>query len=138
MEKKQIEKILAQLADHESRLKQIETGLQSSPISYASPVGKQKTLREIIKGKKFRNGQEQVAVIVGYYEKILGQHITKDKIKEEWVNSKMNGDFAAVFLSRARDTLIRIHANDMCDLTQSGEEFFDKLLYHESTVSTSK
>ncbi|MES2202831.1 MAG: hypothetical protein V4474_00665 [Patescibacteria group bacterium] len=138
MTKNQIAEILAQLADHETRLKQIETGSQSNLISPPGAGGKQKTLREIIKGKRFKNGQEQIAAIVGYHEKILGQQITKEKIKEEWASSKMNGVFAAVFLSRAKDTFIRIHADDLCDLTQSGEEFFEKLLSHESTVSASK
>lgn len=136
MKQEQIKKILAQLADHESRLQQLEGIRQTTPVILTS--GKQKTLREIVKRKKFKSGQEQVAAIVGYHEKILGQRIEKNKIKEEWANTKMNGTFTAMFLSRAKDTLIRIHSDDTCDLTQTGDKFFDQLINNESPDATSK
>lgn len=136
MRQEQVKKILAQLSDHESRLQLLEGVRQATPAHSAS--GKQKTLREIVRGKKFKSGQEQVAAIVGYYEKILGQRIEKNKIKEEWANAKMNGTFVAMFLSRAKDTLIRIYTDDTCDLTQTGEEFFDKLINNESPDATFK
>lgn len=139
MQQEQITKILTQLADHETRLKALEGEPQIvASIHTAGAGSKQKTLREIIKGKKLKNGQEQVAAIVGYYEKILSQRISKDNIKEEWANAKMNGTFAAVYLSRAKDTLIRILDDGTCDLTQSGEEFFEKLLNNEPSNQTLK
>jgi hypothetical protein len=133
MEKEKIIKILAQIADHENRLRQLEGGQR---VSLVSTSNKTKTLREILKGVKFKNGQEQVASIVGYHEKILNNHILKDMIKDEWENAKM-GVFSAMYISRAKDTLIRIHKDGTCDLTQSGEEFFDQFLKNESSNTTS-
>ena len=51
-------------------------------------IAKQKTLREIIKGRKFKNGQQQIAIIVGYHENVLKELIHEDKIKTEWDNAK--------------------------------------------------
>ena len=139
MKQEQITKILAQLIDHESRLQELEGGHEAGQVSPINGKGKQRTLRELVKGQKFKSGQEQIAAIVGYYEKILGQRIEKNKIKEEWANvNAMKGAFTAMFLSRARDTLIRIHSDDTCDLTQSGEEFFDQFIKNESSETTSK
>ncbi|MDO8451259.1 MAG: hypothetical protein Q7S76_00130 [bacterium] len=139
MEQEKIEQIIAQLADHEARLKQLEGGVRSAASSVAIGSGdKQKTLREVVKGVKFKNGQEQVAAIVGYHEKILGQPIQKEKIKEEWAGAKMNGTYSPMYFSRAKDTLIRVLNGGTCDLTQTGEEFFDRLLKNESADATSK
>ena len=80
MQQEQIKKILSHLADHESRLKQLENGERTAPPPRINMSDKKKTLREIVKGKKFKNGQEQIAAIVGYHEKVLGQLIPKDKI----------------------------------------------------------
>lgn len=138
MQQDQITKILSQLADHETRLKQLEDGEHAAPAPRANIGGKEKTLREIVKGKKFKSGQEQIAVIVGYHERLLGQRIPKDKIKVEWAEAKLNGAFSPVYLSRAKGTLIRVLNDGTCDLTQTGEEFFDRLLNNESTNPTSK
>lgn len=138
MQQEQITKILSQLADHEARLKKLEDGGHTTSVPSVNTGNKKRTLREIVKGKKFKSGQEQVAVIVGYHEKILGQHITKDKIRVEWTDAKLNGAFSPVYLSRAKGTLIRVHSDGTCDLTQTGEEFFGQLLKNESTNSTSK
>lgn len=133
-----VAKILAQLADHEARLKKLESGQSGAPAQRPSVGGKQKTLRELVKGKKFNNGQEQVAAIVGYHELVLGQRIPKNQIKEEWADSKMKGAYAPVYLSRANGVLIRVHTDDdSCDLTQTGEEFFDKILNNESADTSS-
>ena len=139
MQNKQIKQIIDQLADHEARLKTLETGPQlTTPASNVSKNGKQKTLRELIKGKKFKSGQERVAAIIGYHEKVLGQRVLKNQIKDEWVNAKMNGKFSDMFISRAKDTLIRVLTDGTCDLTQTGEEFFDQLLNNEPIDTTSK
>lgn len=127
MQQEQITKILTQLANHEARIKQLEGGDHSIAKPYVGG-GKQKTIREVMKGKKFKNGQEQIAAIVGYYEKVLGEVIKKDQIKNEWSGAKMNGDFSPVYFSRAKGTLIRVHPDGTCDLTQTGEEFFDSFL----------
>lgn len=137
MSEEQIAKIFTQLADHEARLKQLEGGTRSTAATTAMSVGsKQKTLRELVKGKKFKNGQEQIAAIVGYHERVLGQRIPKDKIKKVWEDAKMNGIFSPVYFSRAKDTLIRVD-RDACDLTQTGDEFFNRLLNNEPIETTS-
>ncbi|HEY4489555.1 MAG TPA: hypothetical protein VJA87_03715 [Candidatus Paceibacterota bacterium] len=112
----------------ESRVKTLEALILNADAPTVNVSRKEKTLREIIKGKKF-NGQEQVAAIVGYHEKILGQAVHKNEIKNAWQEAKMNGKYAAIYLTRAqKDALVRILADDTCDLTQTGEDFFDGLL----------
>ncbi len=115
------------ISELESRVEALEALVLHSNTPVVSMGKKEKTLREIVKGKKF-NGQEQVAAIVGYHEKILGQRVQKNEIKNAWQDAKMNGKYAAVYLTRAKDTLIRILDDDSCDLTQTGEEFFDALI----------
>lgn len=115
------------ISELESRVETLEALVLQSKAPVVNMGGKEKTLREIVKGKKF-NGQEQVAAIVGYYEKILGQRVQKNEIKKGWQDAKMNGKYAAVYLTRAKDTLIRILDDDSCDLTQTGEEFFGALI----------
>lgn len=112
----------------ESRVKALEALVLNTDAPTVSVSKKQRTLREIIKGKKF-NGQAQVAAIVGYYEKVLGQPIHKNEIKNAWQDAKMNGKYAAIYLTRAqKDALVRVLADETCDLTQTGEDFFDGLL----------
>lgn len=91
---------------------------------------KQITLPEIARERKFRNGQEKVAVIVGYLEKIAKlDGIMESKIREEWRGSKFSGSYARTLLNRAiEDGLVRDLKNGAYDLTQSGEGWFDKLL----------
>lgn len=115
------------ISELESRVEALEALVLHSNAPVVSMGKKEKTLREIVKGKKF-NGQEQVAAIVGYHEKVLGQRVQKNEIKKTWQDAKMNGKYAAIYLTRAKDTLIRILDDDSCDLTQTGEEFFDALI----------
>ncbi len=138
MKDNQLEQILIQLTDHETRLKRLEGGASHAVAPRVATGGKQKTLREIIKGRKFKNGQEQIAVIVGYHEVMLNQPIQKDQIKEEWTRAKITNKFSAEFVARAKDTLIRVHPDDTCDLTQTGEEFLDRFLSNEPADATSK
>lgn len=134
----QIKKILAQLADHETRISALE-GPGAHPVVSTDPgSGKQKTLREIVKGRKFKNGQQQIAVIVGYHEKILGIPINKGNIKSEWTNAKITNKYSTGFITRAKDALVRVHPNGTCDLTQAGEELFEKFLKNEPIKPTSQ
>lgn len=115
------------ISELESRVKALETLVLHTDAPVINTSRKEKTLREIVKGKKL-NGQEQVATIVGYYEKVLGQCIHKNEIKNVWQDAKMNGKYAAIYLTRAqKDALVRV-ADEACDLTQTGEEFFDGLV----------
>lgn len=135
----QLEEILKQLGDHEKRLEALErSSIVQREIKKTSGNAKQATLREIVKGKKFNNGQEQIAVVVGYHEKILGALINKDRIKIEWLNAKMTNKYNPNFLKRVKDELIRVHPDGTCDLTQTGEEFFKNFLKNESIKPTSQ
>jgi|GEM_PF-4291563 len=125
MDKQNIEKTLA---NHEERIKALEQGKISPAPQGISRSTKQQTLRELVKGKKFKNGQQQIAAIVGYNERILGVLIDKDKIKAEWENAKITNQFSLKFIYRAKGELVRISGEGKCDLTQSGEEFFDSFL----------
>ncbi len=135
MNEKQIIKILA---DFDGRLAQIEKLFATQKVPVKSIGSKQRTLREIVKGRKFNNGQEQIAVIVGYHENIIKVPIQKDNIKTEWINAKLPNKYDNKTLSRTKDVLIRIDSEGSCDLTQTGEDFFEKFLQNESTNSTSK
>ena len=116
-----------------------DTGLQSKEsMVHTSGQQKKMTLREIVRGRRFKNGQEQIAVIVGYHEKTLGSLINKDNIKAEWVRAKMTNKYNPNFLKRVKDELIRIHPDGICDLTQTGEDFFENFLKNESTTPTSQ
>ena len=128
----QIKKIVEQLANHEARINVLEGLEVCSSVKTNSGSEKQKTLREIVKGRKFKNGQEQIAVIVGYHEKVLGTLINKESIKLEWINAKMTRKYSAEFVARAKDVFIRINSEEVCDLTQTGEEFFEKFIKNET------
>lgn len=132
---KEINKILQ---DHEKRMRVLESSEINPSKKKRSGNRKQKTLREIIKGRKFKNGQQQIAVIVGYHENILGVLIHTDNIKTEWNNAKITNKYNKTFIDRAKDELIRVRSDGTCDLTQTGEELFEKFLQNESTDSTSK
>ncbi len=128
MTKDEIREISAKLANHEERIRVLEGSENTLAPDAGSKRGKQKTLREVVKGKKFNNGQEQVAVIVGYHEKILNKLIYKDTMPTEWTNTKMTRKYRTTFLKRAEGELVRVHPDGTCDLTQSGEEFFEEFL----------
>ena len=132
-----IKKILERIENHEKRIRALEKSSSVQAVRINRRERKQKTLREIVKGRKFKNGQQQVAVIVGYHENILGALIKKDNIKSEWTNAKMTNKCSAEFIARAKDVLIRVQPDGTCDLTQTGEEFFEKFLKNEPTESTS-
>lgn len=133
----EFKKILEQLEDHEKRISALE-GPSTAKAARTNPKeGKQMTLREVVRGRKFKNGQEQVAVIVGYHENILGALIKKDNIKSEWTNAKITNKYSAKFIARAKNVLIRVHLDGTCDLTQTGEDFFENFLKNEPAKSTS-
>jgi hypothetical protein len=116
------------ISELESRVEALEKKFLSAGAPVLSVNNKERTLQEIVKGKRFNNGQEQVAAIVGYNEKVLSQLIQKDQIKEEWRNAKMNGVYAPIYLARAKGTLVRVLGDGTCDLTQTGEGFFEELI----------
>ena len=135
----EFQNILKRLDDHDNRLQAIERSLSPSPgVVKQSGRSKQVTLREIVKGRKFNNGQEQIAVIVGYHEKMLGAVIEKKSIPAEWFNAKMPNKYDPNYLRRVIDDLIRIDAGGHCDLTGTGEEFFENFIRNEPINEASK
>lgn len=121
-----IGQIFAQLQDHEKRLAEIEknrSGLTHTQDS--QPKTKQQTLPELVKGKTITSGQKKIAIIVGYYEKILGKSpINESEIKSGWRIGKLDGKYANTLLQRAeKDALIRNFNGDI-DLSQTGEQYF--------------
>jgi len=138
MDKRISQQIEKRLDNHEKRIRALEGSEIIPSGKKSSGSEKQKTLREIVKGRKFKNGQQQVAVVVGYYENTLGTLIHKDHIKTEWNNAKMTNKYNKTFIDRAKDKLIRVRSNGTCDLTQTGEDFFENFLKNESTGSASQ
>lgn len=138
MNEEQFKEISKRLADHEARLSALESPITAS-VRPVNPRGeKQKTLKEIVRGKKFKNATEKLAVIVGYHEKIVGSLVKKDNLKKEWQDAKMMRTYKTNLMDDASGVYIRIQSNGECDLTQSGEDFFEKFLNDESTQATSK
>lgn len=120
-----IQKIIDQLNDHERRLRLLEAASHSTDdvIPFKN---KMRTLPEIIKGKDFKSGQEKVAVIVGYCEKMQKvQTIKESNMKEGWKLGKFDGKYNPNFLARAiKDGLVR-NIDGNLDLSQIGEKFWD-------------
>lgn len=131
-----IEKIISKLEEHEVRLRALEGGVHPFVAGEKHASAKQKTLREIVRGKSFKNGSEKLAIIVGYYERILGTRIKRDDLGKEWEEAKMPGVYKTNLLDDALNIYIRIRPGEECDLTQSGEDFFEIFLKNESSKTT--
>lgn len=104
------------------------------PPDGASPAlgatKKQRSLPELVKVHPPQNGQQRVAAIVGYIEKIENRtDIKLADIKKGWAVGKFDGGFANVLVSRAvKDGLIADYSNDgSYVLTQSGEAYWEQL-----------
>src|SRR3989338_2745464 len=93
---------------------------------------KRRTIAEVVRGYPFRNGQEKIAAVVGYWEKLEGKSPIKVKdIIQSWRDGKIVGAYHNNFLERAiQDGLVRHVGRDAYDLSQSGEDFF-AVVYRE-------
>jgi len=127
----QLQKILAQLENHEKRIRALE-GFNPPSEKTVLPIGSKKeiTLAELIRGKSFRSGQQKVAIIVGYYEKISKRSSIREiDIKAGWVMGKFDGKYRSNLLERAvKDGLVRDLENGTFDMSQTGEKFFSGFL----------
>ncbi len=123
MTKKTQEEINAELYKRVERLE--KEFLAPRPVA---KHGKQRTLPELIKSKKFKNGQQKVCVIVAYLEKYGGsKSITEVEITQGWRDGKFDGAYARTLLDRAiGDGLVRDLKDGTFDLSQSGEEFYEE------------
>ncbi len=112
-----------------NRLKNIESLIFSQSAAY-KPTSKLITLAELVRDKEFKNGQEKVAAIVGYYEIELGKtSITNSDVQQGWRQAKFNGNYAPELMKRAvKDGLVNDYdAKGNFVLTQSGEKFYNEL-----------
>jgi len=125
MDSKEIEKILERI----QRLEDAVFGINQVDGQFAGQV-KQKTLAELVRGKKFENGQQRIAIVVGYLEKIQRKsNIKGGEIKQAWIDGKIEGSYDNSFLRRAiKEGLIRDMKDGIYDLSQSGESFFEQKL----------
>lgn len=116
------------------RLEKIEQFLFESPVLEKTAAKKKEiTLPELVRNKKFKNGQQRVAVIVGYCELVTGkQDISIKDIESGWMDGKLKGSFSDSFVRRAiKDGLIRNKKDGTYDLSQTGEAYFSDFLIHE-------
>lgn len=125
-----LKQIFKKLEDHEMRIRSLEGKKEEHIDNPPSSSTKEVTLAEVIRGKNLKSGQERVAVVVGYYEKITKKtEINTEDIKKGWVQGKLKGKFRTNLLDRAvSDGLVRDLENGKFDLSQTGEDFFEKLI----------
>jgi len=131
MSDKVLKQILEKLNQHEKRIGAIErrdlVAMKGKELSATEE--KNLTLPEFIRNKSFKNGQEKIAVIVWYYEKILQEKSIKEvNLKEGWRVGKFDGKYNPNLLIRAiKDGLVR-NINGDIDLSQTGEKFLEDFL----------
>lgn len=129
MNQKQINKqIFGRLKKLEQAVFQVGMGDNVDSKDKLQSHEKIPTLREIVKGRKLNNASEKLALIVGYHEKILKSLIHKSKLEEEWNSAKIDGVYRTNLLDNASGVFIRVQPDGMCDLTGTGEDFFDNFL----------
>lgn len=131
MMKNDIEKIIERLDNHEKRLSALEGGELRSRKDTVSEkeTKKQLTMPELIKGKKLKSGQEKIAAIVGYYEKVVkSESITQASVKEGWRIGKFDGKYNPSFILRAIEAGLIRNIDSQLDLSQTVEKFWDNII----------
>lgn len=118
--------------DLQKRIERLEKAVfpEGGTSSTLSVTKKQRSLPELVKAHPPQNGQQRVAAIVGYIEKIENRtDIKLADIKKGWAVGKFDGGFANVLVSRAvKDGLIADYSKDgTYVLTQSGESYWEQL-----------
>jgi hypothetical protein len=118
--------------DFKTRIEKLEAavfpGNGTAPALIAAK--KQKSLPELVKAHPPQNGQQRVAAIVGYLEKIEKKtDIKLSDVKKGWAVGKFDGRFANILMTRAvKDGLIADYAGSgSYVLTQSGETYWEQL-----------
>jgi hypothetical protein len=118
------------LADLTNRVEALEKAVFISKVRQKSS-GKQLTLAELARRAPLKkaNGQQKIATIVGYFEKVVDQGPSKPElIKQGWKDGKFAGKYNPSFLNRAVGDLVRSLGDGTYDLTQAGEDFFFNIL----------
>lgn len=92
-------------------------------------TSKKITLPELARKASLTNGQQRIAAIVGYNEKVLGKEdVLVADLQQGWKDGKFSGSYSAVYLHRAlKEGLVRQKDKNVFDLTQTGEDFFSGL-----------
>lgn len=128
------EKTLKNILNRLDKLEKVVFGENNVPSTYFK---KRITLPEIIRGRKFKSGQEKITIIVGYYEKIISKTpIRESDLKEGWKIGKLDGKYNPNFIARAAVWVRNIDGD--LDLSQTGEKFFDDFIKNEPTKTTSQ
>ncbi len=111
-----------------ARVEKLEKLIQTP--TPARKHGKQRTLPELIKGKKFKNGQQKVCIIVAYCEKYGDKKsVLENEIAQGWRDGKFDGAYARTLLDRTiGDGLVRDLKDGTFDLSQSGDEFYEEFM----------
>ena len=113
------------------RLEKLERAIFASGTSAPARGGKTPSLPEIIRGREIRNGQEKIAAIVGYLEKIRGQEaVSMADMRAGWREAKFDGGFAGILVTRAvkHGLISNYGSKGSYVLTQTGEDFWERLL----------
>jgi hypothetical protein len=119
-----------------ARLEKIEKIMFGGKKEPSAPIKKGLTLPELIFGKKFNNGQEKIALILGYMEKFDNKKGIKEiDIQQGWKDGKFDGSYANEFLRRATKSLVRDLKDGTYDLSQTGEQFFDNFVKQDGRAN---
>ncbi len=113
------------------RIEKLEKAVFSGTTPKTPKAVKALSLAEIVRKKKLENGQQKVAAIVGYCEKIRGiEAVTNADMRAGWKEAKFDGAFANILTTRAeKEGLISSYGTkDSYVLTQTGEDFWEGLI----------
>ncbi len=112
---KRIAKLEAIVLENKSQLKQSQKSITLAEIA------RRDTLKKA-------NGQQKVAAIVGYYEKVKGELANREEIKNGWSKGKFLGRYHSTLVDRAVGDFVRDLDDGTYDLTQKGEDFFGEIV----------
>ena len=124
------EKELKKIIERLERLEHAIFDSEMKPMAQ-KPSSKGLSLPELIRNKSLENGQQKVAVLVGYMEKMENKtSIVMGDIKEAWRRAKFDKAFANILVTRAvKEGLISDYGNDgNYVLTQTGERFWEEFV----------
>ncbi len=115
----------------EERLKKIEAVVFGNSNSHQELKKKKVvSLAELARRDSLKqvNGQQKIAIIVGYYELVLREAPVKPEVlRNAWKEGKFKGSYHPSFVQRAVGYLIR-NQKGAYDLTQDGEDYFNQVI----------
>ena len=117
--------------DIEQRLKLLEDAVFGTGGATPSQTGKQLALSELAGSSLISNGQQKIAVVLGYNELILkGDPLSMPEIRKAWTTAKFDLKPDPKQLERAiKAGLVRDAENTKkYDLTRKGEAYFQTVM----------